>query len=88
MIRKFVNFIRNRLSKPATPVTPSDAATVAAESDATAAGKKRRRSRKPKKSGENLAVETTVASAAAPWNPESFQVTPEEGKSRFHDFDL
>jgi ATP-dependent RNA helicase RhlB len=91
MIRKFVNFIRNRLSKPATPdqLAPPKDASATAETEAEAlARKKRRRNRKPKKAGEGGEVEAAVATVAAPWDPESFQVTPEEGKSRFHDFDL
>jgi ATP-dependent RNA helicase RhlB len=92
MIRKFVNFIRNRLSKPATPdqISPSAGKinpVTASEQDDSEAGKKKRRRRKKKPSAT---AETAVPleTPAEPWNPDSFQVTPEEGKSRFHDFDL
>jgi len=88
MIRKFVNFIRNRLRKPATPdqtATPLDAAAASAASEAE---KKRRRSRKRKPAGAALPSEAAAIAVAAPWDPESFQVIPEEGRSRFHDFDL
>ena len=91
MIRKLVNFIRNRLGKKA---TPDQAATPApfiqfAEEAASPAGKKRRRTRKRKTPGELPGVPATSTEAAfSPWDPQSFQVTPEEGKSRFHDFNL
>jgi ATP-dependent RNA helicase RhlB len=93
MIRKFVNFIRNRLSKPATPDQAAPAARTAAhinpeEADAGTGPKKRRR--RKKKPADAPAPDSAVPpeAAAAPWNPDSFQVTPAEGKSRFHDFDL
>ena len=89
MLRKFVKFIRNRLSKPATPDQTAKPLDSLAAAEATSeTEKKRRRSRKRKSTEAATPVEAAVVEVATPWNPESFQVTPEEGKSRFHDFDL
>ncbi len=82
MIRKFVNFIRNRLSQPATPEQPPPPAEPAA------ARKKRRRRKKKSSGGEEVATAAAPAAASSPWDPDCFQVTPEEGKTRFHDFAL
>ncbi len=93
MIRKFVTFIRNQLSKPATPdqVAPTagkNSPSLAPALNDTESGKKKRRRRKKKPTTTPSEITGQVATQAEPWNPDSFQVTPEEGKTRFHDFDL
>jgi len=88
MVTRLFNFIRNRLQKSATPGGHSETSIPATSTNApqkalqTRSRKRRRRKRKP------APPEVPSADLHSSWDPASFTVTPEEGKTRFHDFAL
>jgi len=92
MINRLVNFIRNSLTKGNKQSNPTNKQqpTEAIIRDATDKNRPKRRPRKRKKKAP-ATIHTDSPACQAPkteWDPTSFKVTPEEGKTRFHDFDL
>jgi ATP-dependent RNA helicase RhlB len=90
MINRLVNFIRNRITKDTKSSTlagqqiPTE--TKIAVGDAPRPKRPQRRKKKSPVAGQ-----TSPATPPPPhvaWTTASFEVTPEEGKSRFQDFDL
>jgi ATP-dependent RNA helicase RhlB len=88
MITKLVNFIRNRLKKPVRSKNQPEQVATPVAGGFEAAPPKKRRSRKKKAPvpAQNVAADQQPQHSA--WDPAAFTVTPEEGKTRFHDFDL
>lgn len=89
MIKSFFKFIRNRLKSKSG--APKEIITENSEletgSSELSPQKKRRRRRKKNKPANKPKIISPIA-AHSNWDPTSFQVTPEEGKTRFHDLDL
>ncbi|MEW6595378.1 MAG: ATP-dependent RNA helicase RhlB [Thermodesulfobacteriota bacterium] len=90
MIKRLLQFVRGKLAKEQpqaaetrTAVPPS-ARTEEGAAEGVARKRRRRRKKKPAEEG----VPQPSVAAAAPWSAEEFQVVPEEGKTRFHDFPL
>jgi ATP-dependent RNA helicase RhlB len=76
---------------PEPPAAPAAAETLPEDTGATqetTPAKHRRRRRRKKRSGPAVAPPTQVDLASSSWDLSQFEVTPEAGKTRFHDFDL
>jgi ATP-dependent RNA helicase RhlB len=88
MVIRLVNFIRKRLKKSSAPksASPADQQKLATANDQPRPKRKRRRKKKPAAAGQ--VASATPQPQHGDWNQSSFEVTPEEGKSRFHDFAL
>jgi len=89
MVTRLFTFIRDRLQPGSKSDKPGQNETVKTElaSPDRPIRKKRRRPKKKAAKPGQVAVAGSHTSHSK-WNPASFTVTPEEGKSRFHDFDL
>jgi len=90
MIIKLVNFFRKRLignSGQKEQATRLSSENIAVE-EATFPAPKKRRPRKKKNRAANQTTVDKAKSKQEQWDPALFTVTPEEGKTRFHDFDL
>jgi ATP-dependent RNA helicase RhlB len=90
MVIRLVNYIRNRLKKSSAPKGAKPPEPEVKISSAKAPQRpKRKRYRKKKPAGNtSQKVNATPQTIQPTWDLASFKVTPEEGKSRFHDFDL
>ncbi|MEN8134822.1 MAG: DEAD/DEAH box helicase [Thermodesulfobacteriota bacterium] len=93
MVIRLVNFIRKRLkkssaSKSASPDQQKLTDPKLATANDQPRPKRKRRRRKKKPANPNQVVNATPQPQHGDWDQSSFEVTPEEGKSRFHDFDL
>ena len=90
MVTRLFTFIRNRLKPGSKSAKPRQNETIEAKLTSPAQPIRKKRRRPPKKKASQpgqIAVAKPQASHSS-WDPASFAVTPEEGKSRFHDFDL
>jgi ATP-dependent RNA helicase RhlB len=88
MVTRLITFIRNRLKKSGHSDAAASKEAAEKQLSPSPLRPKRRRSRKkkPVKAGQTSTAEAKVSHSD--WDLSSFAVTPEEGKSRFHDFDL
>ncbi len=91
MVIRLVNFIRKRLNKytasqSALPEQQKPIDPKLADNQSRPKRKRRRPKKKPGAAGQ--VAKATPQTRPADWDQSSFEVTPEEGKSRFHDFDL
>jgi ATP-dependent RNA helicase RhlB len=92
MIIRLVNSLRKRLKKNINQKdrTERSAAIETKTVADSAQPKPKKRSRRPRKKPAATPTSAAISVTAKheEWNPADFTVTPEEGKTRFHDFDL
>lgn len=89
MVNRLFTFIRNRLNPGSKSTKPGHNETVETKLVAPnqpTRNKRRRPKKKASQPGQNAVAKPQASHSN--WDPASFAVTPEEGKSRFHDFDL
>ncbi|MCK4838366.1 MAG: ATP-dependent RNA helicase RhlB [Desulfobulbaceae bacterium] len=87
MVIRLVNFIRKRLKKHTASKSALPDQQLASANEQPRPKRKRRRPKK-KPAAPGQVAKATPQTRPADWDQSSFKVTPEEGKSRFHDFAL
>lgn len=88
MLTRLITSIRNRLKKSDQGNSPTPEAATGKKHPTTHHRKRRRGSRKKRPAATGQATAAEIVVSHADWEQSSFAVTPEEGKSRFHDFAL
>ena len=90
MVKRLITFIRNRLNKSDHSDVTTSVETAGEKKTTSTHPRRKRRRRSPKKRPVSVGqkAETKVRNINSEWDSASFVVTPEEGKTRFHDFAL